>query len=41
MGFDVQINDATNGARTGIRNWASDTNMGYQTTEDYGLIVLR
>jgi endo-1,4-beta-xylanase len=41
MGFDVQVNDATNGARTGIRNWASDTNMGYQTTEDYGLIVLR
>jgi endo-1,4-beta-xylanase len=41
MGFDVQINDATNGSRSGIRNWASDTNMGYQTTEDYGLIVLR
>jgi endo-1,4-beta-xylanase len=41
MGFDVQINDATNGARSGIRNWASDTNEGYQTTEDYGLIVLR
>jgi endo-1,4-beta-xylanase len=41
MGFDVQINDAANGARTGIRNWASDTNMGYQTTEDYGLIILR
>jgi endo-1,4-beta-xylanase len=41
MGFDVQINDAINGARSGIRNWASDSNMGYQTTEDFGLIVLR
>jgi endo-1,4-beta-xylanase len=41
MGFDVQINDATNGARTGIRNWASDTNMGYQSTADYGIIVLQ
>jgi endo-1,4-beta-xylanase len=37
----VQINDATNGARTGIRNWASDTNMGYQSTADYGIIVLQ
>jgi endo-1,4-beta-xylanase len=40
VGFDVQINDATNGGRTGIRNWASNTNMGYQTTADYGLLVL-
>jgi len=40
LGFDVQINDAANGARTGIRNWANDTNMGYQDTADYGLLVL-
>jgi len=40
LGFDVQINDAANGARTGILNWVSDTNMGYQTTADYGLLVL-
>jgi endo-1,4-beta-xylanase len=40
LGFDVQINDATSGGRTGIRNWANDTNMGYQDTADYGLLVL-
>jgi endo-1,4-beta-xylanase len=40
LGFDVQINDAANGARVGILNWANDTNMGYQDTSDYGLLVL-
>jgi len=40
LGFDVQINDAANGARSGIRNWANDTNMGYQDTSDFGLLVL-
>jgi endo-1,4-beta-xylanase len=40
IGFDVQINDATNGARTGIRNWANGTNMGYQDTSGYGILVL-
>jgi endo-1,4-beta-xylanase len=40
MGFDVQINDASSGARTGILNWANDTNMGYQSTADYGIIIL-
>jgi endo-1,4-beta-xylanase len=40
MGFDVQINDAASGARTGIRNWANGTNMGYQSTTDYGIIIL-
>ncbi|MCL2805240.1 MAG: endo-1,4-beta-xylanase [Treponema sp.] len=39
IGFDVQINDATNGGRTGIRNWASNTNMGYQSTEDFGILI--
>jgi len=41
MGFDVQINDASNGSRSGIRNWVSNTNMGYQTTADYGVLMLR
>jgi endo-1,4-beta-xylanase len=40
LGFDVQINDAANGSRSGIRNWANDTNMGYQDTSDLGLLVL-
>jgi endo-1,4-beta-xylanase len=39
IGFDVQINDAANGARQGIRNWANDTNQGYQSTADYGILV--
>jgi endo-1,4-beta-xylanase len=41
LGFDVQINDATSGGRTGVRNWANDTNMGYQSTADFGMLVLR
>jgi endo-1,4-beta-xylanase len=41
LGFDVQVNDASNGARAGIRNWVSDTNMGYQSTADYGVLMLR
>jgi len=41
MGFDVQINEAANGGRSGIRNWVNDTNLGYQSTADYGLLVLR
>ena len=40
LGFDVQINDAANGARSGILNWANDTNMGYQDTSNFGLLVL-
>ena len=40
LGFDVQINDATSGARTGIRNWADGTNMGYLDTSGFGLLVL-
>jgi endo-1,4-beta-xylanase len=40
LGFDVQINDAANGSRVGIRNWANDTNMGYQDTSDLGLLAL-
>ena len=40
LGFDVQINDATSGGRSGILNWVSNTNMGYQSTADYGLLAL-
>jgi endo-1,4-beta-xylanase len=41
FGFDVQINDAdASGARTGIRNWVNDTNMGYQDTSSYGVLML-
>jgi endo-1,4-beta-xylanase len=41
FGFDVQINDAdASGVRSGIRNWVNDTNMGYQDTGGYGILML-
>ena len=41
LGFDVQINEAdASGKRTGIRNWACSTNLGYQNTSGFGVLVL-
>ncbi|HQL05597.1 MAG TPA: endo-1,4-beta-xylanase [Treponemataceae bacterium] len=41
LGFDVQINDAdASGKRAGVRNWACDTNQGYQNTSGFGVLVL-
>jgi len=41
MGFDVQINEADDsGARSGIRNWVNDTNMGYQDMSGLGVLIL-
>ncbi|WP_336923388.1 endo-1,4-beta-xylanase [Aquipuribacter sp. SD81] len=39
-GFDVQVNDAADGARTGIRSWADPTGLGYQTTSRWGVLEL-
>ena len=36
-GLDFQVNDATNGARTSIRNWADPTGNGYQSTARWGV----
>ncbi|RPI92783.1 MAG: hypothetical protein EHM40_11900, partial [Chloroflexi bacterium] len=36
-GLDFQVNDAANGARVGIRNWADPTNAGYQSTSHWGV----
>ncbi|MEJ3404305.1 endo-1,4-beta-xylanase [Rathayibacter sp. YIM 133350] len=36
-GMDFQVNDASNGARTGIRNWADPTGAGYQSTARWGV----
>ncbi|WP_345751986.1 endo-1,4-beta-xylanase [Microbacterium rhizophilus] len=36
-GLDFQVNDASNGARTGIRNWADPTAAGYQSTAHWGV----
>jgi endo-1,4-beta-xylanase len=40
QGLDVQVNDATGGARTAIRNWADPTGTGYQTTSRWGVASL-
>lgn len=36
-GLDFQVNDATAGARTAIRNWADPTGAGYQSTGRWGV----
>ncbi|WP_309068756.1 endo-1,4-beta-xylanase, partial [Microbacterium sp.] len=36
-GLDFQVNDAADGARTGIRNWADPTGRGYQSTGHWGV----
>lgn len=36
-GLDFQVNDASDGARTAIRNWAEQEGIGYQTTARWGV----
>ncbi|MFE1645972.1 endo-1,4-beta-xylanase [Microbacterium sp. P01] len=36
-GLDFQVNDASNGQRSGIRNWADPTGAGYQSTARWGV----
>ena len=36
-GLDFQVNDATGGVRTSIRNWADPTGLGYQSTSRWGV----
>ena len=36
-GLDFQVNDASDGARTSIRNWAEPVGAGYQTTARWGV----
>ncbi|MFJ8581110.1 endo-1,4-beta-xylanase [Micromonospora sp. NPDC093277] len=36
-GLDFQVNDASNGARTAIRNWAEQEGVGYQSTARWGV----
>lgn len=36
-GLDFQVNDASDGARTAIRNWAEQAGVGYQTTARWGV----
>ncbi|MBL0885584.1 endo-1,4-beta-xylanase [Myceligenerans indicum] len=39
-GVDFQVNDAADGARTAIRNWADPTGAGYQSTAHWGVAQL-
>jgi len=36
-GLDFQVNDASNGNRTAIRNWAEQEGIGYQSTARWGV----
>ncbi|MFY1699764.1 endo-1,4-beta-xylanase [Solwaraspora sp. WMMA2101] len=36
-GLDFQVNDASDGARTAVRNWAEQEGIGYQTTARWGV----
>jgi endo-1,4-beta-xylanase len=36
-GLDFQVNDAADGARSAIRNWADPTGAGYQSTARWGV----
>jgi endo-1,4-beta-xylanase len=36
-GLDFQVNDASGGQRTSIRNWADPTGAGYQSTARWGV----
>jgi hypothetical protein len=37
IGVDFQVNDASGGARIGMRNWADATNAGYLSTSHWGV----
>ncbi|KQX05616.1 MULTISPECIES: endo-1,4-beta-xylanase [unclassified Leifsonia] len=37
QGVDFQVNDAQDGARLGIRNWADPSGAGYQSTARWGV----
>ncbi|SET89094.1 endo-1,4-beta-xylanase [Paenibacillus sp. NFR01] len=40
LGFDVQINDAKDGARQSVAAWNDTTGNGYQDTSVYGILSL-
>ncbi len=39
-GFDLQVNDASNGERDSVRNWSDTSGTGYQATAVWGVIHL-
>lgn len=40
LGFDVQVNDAKDGARASVATWNDTTGTGYQDTSVYGVLTL-
>ncbi|WP_208592041.1 endo-1,4-beta-xylanase [Gracilibacillus suaedae] len=40
IGFDVQINDAKDGARESVATWNDTTGAGYQDTSVFGILTL-
>ncbi|WP_310832211.1 endo-1,4-beta-xylanase [Paenibacillus pedocola] len=40
LGFDIQINDAKDGARQSVAAWNDTTGNGYQDTSIYGVLTL-
>ncbi|OKP92552.1 1,4-beta-xylanase [Paenibacillus sp. P3E] len=40
LGFDIQINDAKDGARQSVAAWNDTTGNGYQDTSVYGVLTL-
>ena len=40
VGLELQVNDATDGARTAVRSWADPTGRSYQSTARWGVATL-
>jgi endo-1,4-beta-xylanase len=40
LGFDLQVNDATAGARTAAATWHDPTSLSYLNTSRWGVIRL-
>ena len=41
LGFDAQVNDATDGSRTSVATWNDTTGNAYQDTSVYGVLTLK
>jgi endo-1,4-beta-xylanase len=41
LGFDLQVNDATAGARTAARTWNDPTGLSFRNTSRWGVVRLR
>ena len=39
LGFDFQVNDATNGTRNGVNIWCDESSMTWSTLKNIGNIL--